>query len=173
LLNNGVELRAASSADAAACLAVQRRSAVTGYAHIFPQHIYPFPDDVVAAEWQVRLASDAQVVLAVVDGEIVGTISARPPRVEALFVVPEQWGTGVSAALHDCALELIAAAGCECAELDVMVDNARARRFYERCGWALDGRTEQSPFPPYPKLVAYRRAVSSDDGRPPRATIEG
>jgi GNAT superfamily N-acetyltransferase len=168
-----VELRAASSADAAACLAVQRRSAITGYAQIFPQDIYPFPDDVVAAEWQVRLASDVQVVVAVVDGELVGTIAVRPPRVEALFVVPEQWGTGVSAGLHDRALELIAAQGCGSAELDVMVDNARARRFYERRGWVLDGRSEQSPFPPYPMLVGYRCDLGSADERPPRATIEG
>jgi GNAT superfamily N-acetyltransferase len=152
-----VELRAASSADVEACLAVQRRSAVVGYAHIFDQAVYPFPDDVVRAEWVARLASDDQVVIALVDGEAVGTVSAHPPRLEALFVVPEHWGSGVADRLHDDALERMAASGWLAAELDVMVDNLRARRFYERLGWAPDGRGQRSPFPPYPKLLGYRR----------------
>lgn len=156
-LDGAVELRAASSADLDACLGVQRRSAVVGYAQIFDQLIYPFPDEIVRAEWAARLASEDQAIIAWVDGEAVGTVSAHPPRLEALFVVPEQWGGGVADRLHDAALELIAAAGWLAAELDVMVDNVRARRFYERHGWAPDGRGEQSPFPPYPKLLGYRR----------------
>jgi GNAT superfamily N-acetyltransferase len=156
-LDGGMELQSATTADVEACLAVQRRSAVLGYGHIFDQSIYPFPDDVVRAEWVARLASEDQVVIATVDGEPVGTASAHPPRLEALFVVPEQWGTGVAVALHDAALERVAASGWLAAELDVMVDNARARRFYERLGWTADGRGERSPFPPYPKLLGYRR----------------
>jgi GNAT superfamily N-acetyltransferase len=112
------------------------------------------------------------VVVAVVDGEIVGTVAARPPRFEALFVVPEHWGGEVSGRLHDEALRLIAAAGCGSAELDVMVDNTRARRFYERRGWVLDGRSETLPFPPYPLLVGYRRDLGNVGGAPSHATIE-
>jgi GNAT superfamily N-acetyltransferase len=160
-LDSAVELRAATSADVEACLAVQRRSAIKGYAHIFPQAEYPFPDDVVRAEWVERLGSPAEVMLAVVDDEVVGTISANPPRLEALFVVPEQWGSGVADALHDAALELIAASGCARASLDVMVDNTRARRFYARRGWLPDGRSLRSPFPPFPLLLGYRRELAS------------
>jgi GNAT superfamily N-acetyltransferase len=170
---SGVELRAASSVDVEACLAVQRRSAIKGYAHIFPQREYPFPDDTVRAEWVARLASTAQVIVAVIDAEPVGTISARPPWLEALFVVPEQWGSGVGAALHDAALERIVAAGGGSASLDVMVDNARARRFYARRGWRPDGRSESSPFPPYPKLLGYRHDLGAMVPEPPHATIEG
>jgi diamine N-acetyltransferase len=155
-------MRAGSGADVEACLAVQRRSAVVGYAHIFPQVEFPFPDDVVRAEWAARLASDAQVVMAVSEGEVVGTVSARPPRLEALFVVPESWGTGVAGQLHDRALELIVRSGSLVAELDVMVDNVRARRFYERRGWKPDGRRERSPFPPYPKLLGYRHDLARE-----------
>jgi GNAT superfamily N-acetyltransferase len=167
-----MELRVASSADAEACLVVQRRSAIKGYAHIFPQAQFPFPDDVVGAEWTARLASDAQVVVAVVDGELVGTISASPPRLEALFVVPECWGSGVAGRLHDEALERISAHGCASAELEVMVDNLRARRFYERRGWVPDGRSVRSPFPPYPMLVGYRRDLGGAGSTPVRASIE-
>jgi diamine N-acetyltransferase len=156
-LDGTVELRTATGADVEACLAVQRRSAIKGYAHIFAQAEYPFPDAIVRAEWVERLASPAEVILAVVDGEVVGTVSANPPRLEALFVVPEQWGSGVAGALHDAALERIAASGCAQASLDVMVDNARARRFYARRGWLPDGRSLRSPFPPFPLLLGYRR----------------
>lgn len=152
-----MELRPASTADVDACLAVQRRSAVVGYAHIFPQDEYPFPDDIVRAEWVDRLNSGVPVTLAVIDGAAVGTISIRPPRLESLFVVPEQWGSGVGDVLHGTALEQIRSSGWRSAELDVMVDNARARRFYEKRGWQPDGRTEVSPFPPYPRLLGYRR----------------
>jgi GNAT superfamily N-acetyltransferase len=154
-----MQLRAATSADLAACLAVQRRSAIKGYAHIFPQAEYPFPNDIVRAEWEARLASDAQVIVGIVDGVIVGTVSANPPRLEALFVVPEHWGGGVAGRLHDEALARIAAAGCAAAELVVMTENLRARRFYEHRGWLPDGRSETSPFPPYPMLLGYRHAL--------------
>lgn len=167
-----MDLRAATDADAQACLAVQRRSAVIGYAHIFPQHDYPFPGDVVHAEWVARLASPAQVVVAVEDGDLIGTVSARPPHLEALFVVPEAWGTGVGTLLHDRALDLIAAAGCAVAELEVMADNARARRFYERHEWAPDGSRSISPFPPYPSLLGYRRPLGGRDARAVRGTID-
>jgi GNAT superfamily N-acetyltransferase len=151
-----VELREATSEDADACLVVQRRSAVVGYAHIFAQDLYPFPDDVVRAEWVRRHASEAHVVVASESGELIGTVSARSAWVEALFVVPDSWGTGVAGRLLDRAVELIAASGATTARLDVMADNVRARRFYERRGWAPDGRTSVSPFPPYPKILGYR-----------------
>jgi hypothetical protein len=54
-------------------------------------------------------------------------------------------------------LAQIRSSGWLSAELDVMVDNERARRFYEKRGWQPDGRNEVSPFPPYPRLLGYRR----------------
>jgi GNAT superfamily N-acetyltransferase len=152
-----MKLRAASIDDVEACLAVQRRSAVVGYAHIFAQDVYPFPDDVVRAEWLTRFQDAVPVTLASDGDEVVGTVSVRPPRLESLFVVPEAWGSGVGLLLHNAALEQVRSSDWLAAELDVMVDNARARRFYERQGWTADGRTATSPFPPYPRLLGYRR----------------
>jgi GNAT superfamily N-acetyltransferase len=152
-----MQLRPATAEDAEACLAVQRRSAVVGYGHIFDQDVYPFPDDVVRAEWLTRFQEEVPVTLAVDGDEVVGTVSVRPPRLESLFVVPEAWGSGVGLLLHNAAIEQIASSGWLAGELDVMVDNVRARRFYDRQGWAPDGRTDTSPFPPYPRLLGYRR----------------
>jgi GNAT superfamily N-acetyltransferase len=159
-LDGVVDLRPATAVDVDACLAAQRRSAVVGYAHIFPQQEYPFPDDVVRQEWLDRFAADVPVIVALVDGEVVGTVSVRGSRLESLFVVPEQWGTGVARALHDAALGQVAAEDVPYAELDVMTANARARRFYEKLGWAPDGRTDVSPYPPFPALTGYRLALT-------------
>jgi hypothetical protein len=37
----------------------------------------------------------------------------------------------------------------------VLEQNARARRFYERRGWVLDGTERVVPFPPHPLDVGY------------------
>jgi GNAT superfamily N-acetyltransferase len=161
-----MQIRRAGPSDVDACLGVQRRSAVIGYAHIFDQEIHPFPDEIVRTEWEARLASEAEVLLAVDGAEPVGTVSTRPPRLEALFVVPERWGSGLAGQLHDAALARVRACGCAFAELDVMVDNARARRFYERLGWRPDGRVDVTPWPPYPKVLGYRHVLAA------HATIE-
>lgn len=153
-------MRAATSADVEACLAAQRSSAVVGYAHIFPQDEYPFPDAVVRQEWVDRFASDVSVTVVVVDDAVAGTVSVRGARLESLFVVPEHWGTGVARALHDAAVGQIKAGGARVAELDVMTANLRARRFYEKLGWVPDGRTDISPYPPYPTLTGYRLVLT-------------
>ena len=82
--------------------------------------------------------------------------------------MPEHWGGGVAGRLHDEALGRIAAAACG-RQLDVMVDNARARRFYERRGWVPDGRGA-SPFPPTRRSWVSPRPRLSE--APPHATIE-
>jgi GNAT superfamily N-acetyltransferase len=162
-----MQLRAATPDDIDGCVDVQRRSAVVGYSHIFDQAVYPFPADVVRAEWVARFADDVAVTVATDGAEILGTVSVRPPRLESLFVVPDCWGHGVARSLHDEAVRQISDAGWRSAELDVMVDNDRARRFYEKHGWVPDGRTATSPFPPYPKLLGYHLEL---DGR---ARIDG
>jgi ribosomal protein S18 acetylase RimI-like enzyme len=156
-----MELRRPTAADVETCLAVQRAAAVVGYVHIFDQATHPFPDDVVRGEWVERLGSDAVVLIGSVDGQPVGVIGVRGKRVEGLFVVPEQWGSGLAQQLHDEAVTRIAAGGHDSAVLHVLVDNARARRFYERNGWAADGDPSPSPWPPYPEQIAYRRVIAA------------
>lgn len=52
---------------------------------------------------------------------------------------PDAFGTGVGAALDDAAVAALVADGHASAALWVVDRNARARRFYERQGWAPDG----------------------------------
>jgi GNAT superfamily N-acetyltransferase len=154
-----VELRRATSADVEVCLSIQKASVLVGYVHIFDQTTHPFPDAAVRLEWIDRLDGAGVITIGVVDGVASGVIGARGDRVEALFVVPDQWGTGLAGQLHDHALGLITAAGFDSAVLDVLVDNTRARRFYERRGWAADSEPVPSPWDPFPSMLSYRRPL--------------
>lgn len=57
----------------------------------------------------------------------------------ALYAHPDHWSTGTGRGLMDATLAHLAAAGMAPVLLWVFHDNARARRFYERAGFAPDG----------------------------------
>jgi GNAT superfamily N-acetyltransferase len=58
-----------------------------------------------------------------------------------LYVVPAHWSTGVGRALTEAALDGLRAAGYRRAVLWTLIENARARRFYDKAGFAPDGAT--------------------------------
>jgi ribosomal protein S18 acetylase RimI-like enzyme len=60
-------------------------------------------------------------------------------EVYALYVSPDWWSTGTGRSLMAAALTALSQAGYQRAVLWVLADNARARRFYERAGFAADG----------------------------------
>lgn len=62
-------------------------------------------------------------------------------RLEALLTVPEAWGKGVGPALMERALADMAEAGVEAAHVWPFGENRRARRFYEKHGFAPSGKT--------------------------------
>ncbi len=82
-------------------------------------------------------------------GRIVGFAGFGPARdkdleagaqeVYAIYVDPEELSTGAGRALMDAALERCRAAGAPLVSLWVLTGNERARRFYERAGFAADG----------------------------------
>jgi ribosomal protein S18 acetylase RimI-like enzyme len=59
----------------------------------------------------------------------------------ALYVTPAWWSTGTGRALMDSVLAALEAERYRRVVLWVLADNARARRFYERAGFAADGGT--------------------------------
>jgi GNAT superfamily N-acetyltransferase len=60
-------------------------------------------------------------------------------EVYALYVTPDWWSTGTGRSLMSRAVAALTDAGYARAVLWVLEANARARRFYERAGWAPDG----------------------------------
>jgi GNAT superfamily N-acetyltransferase len=86
--------------------------------------------------WWVFVAEEAE--------RVVGFASVGDSRDErgkgelsAIYVLPEAWGFGAGSALMASALEELR--GYSSATLWVLEDNPRARGFYEREGWILDG----------------------------------
>jgi ribosomal protein S18 acetylase RimI-like enzyme len=64
-----------------------------------------------------------------------------PAELYAIYVVPSRWSTGAGSALLDGVLALAAQSGYTDISLWVLEANARARRFYERVGFALTGES--------------------------------
>jgi GNAT superfamily N-acetyltransferase len=60
-------------------------------------------------------------------------------EVYALYVAPDWWSTGTGRSLMTAALAALSQGGYRRAVLWVLSGNARARRFYERAGFAADG----------------------------------
>lgn len=100
---------------------------------------------------------DACAWVAEREGVIVGMAIASGAELRDLYVVPAAWGTGVGVELMRVALDWIAVRGAQEALLWVGEDNLRARRFYEREGWAADGGTRTSPLGPVE--LRYRRPL--------------
>lgn len=139
-----------------------RETALVAYAHIFPPDRYPFPDEQVRAHWGrivARHGVDAEVIVAEVAGDVVGAVVGAPGKLESMFVVPAYWGTGAADELHAAALDVSRRSGQARCRLDVLEQNLRARRFYERHGWRRDGRSDVGAHPPHPVVVGYSIAL--------------
>jgi ribosomal protein S18 acetylase RimI-like enzyme len=103
------------------------------------------------AMWTRILSNErVSVHVAEIDGGIVAFVSVGPSRDDdadgelyAIYALPHAWGTGVGAALMRAGIGSMRDAGYRDAILYVLDDNPRARRFYEREGWALDGGTKR------------------------------
>jgi GNAT superfamily N-acetyltransferase len=153
-----VTIRAATRDDADGITDVQVASWRAGYAHVFPDSVL-YADDFDSTRrtfWRAwRFAPGHRIAVAALPGEgtvdrIVGFSSYGPERerargftgrgeVWALYLHPDTWGTGVADALIEHVEIRLLAEGFETAVLWVLDDNPRARRFYEKHGWAATG----------------------------------
>jgi GNAT superfamily N-acetyltransferase len=139
-------LRGPASAEAELLAEIQQAAAVVGYRHIYGDEV--FPRDTVFRRWRSSSAS------AFIAGDI-GFAAVSPPLLEALYVRPEAWGTGVAALLHELALAELRDREVKTAELWVLEENERARRFYERRGWTHHGLARRASCPPRPIELHY------------------
>ena len=140
-------IRTATAADAPNLAGVQLRSALAGFAHIFPEAIPKPTQRELEAEWVDLLASpDRSVIVAEVADEAVGVVAFGSDR-EAhlgtdcillkLYVGPEHGGVGLGTRLYDSAIAALRSAGFSRVRLWVLERNLVARRMYERRGWRL------------------------------------
>ncbi|MFD7072040.1 GNAT family N-acetyltransferase [Streptomyces sp. NPDC059913] len=144
--------------DCAAVTRLRARGWRAAYAGLVPETYLDAMERDVAEDTERRraaLARGGPLVNLVAEADGPGVIgwacygplqgpAAAPERGElyALYAAPERIGTGTGRALTAEVLARAAARGLTCLELWVLKENARARRFYERAGFAADGAEE-------------------------------
>jgi ribosomal protein S18 acetylase RimI-like enzyme len=112
--------------------------------------------------------------IAVDDDDVLGMVCVGAGRdddlpgvgeVWALYVSPDRWRSGVGWALLVKGKQLLIEAGFTEGFLWVLRDNARARRFYERAGWHVDGVTKTVEIGGRALVeVRYRTSLAGDAG---------
>ena len=111
------------------------------------------------ADWEELLGEPkpGRFVLVAAEGAtLLAFAVVEDAEVSALHVRPDRRRTGVGKRLLDESLARLRAAGHEEAELWVLVDNVRARRFYEREGWTCSGETKPALPPTDIFEIRYR-----------------
>lgn len=86
------------------------------------------------------------------EGRVVGFVSAGPSRDEdveigtgevyAIYIETDHLGSGLGSRLFETAIDWLRSNRFSRATLWVLDSNSRARRFYEKAGWAPDGATK-------------------------------
>ena len=82
--------------------------------------------------------ANGQVIVAEIDGEIAGFAAVVGGELDGLFVEPDMWGGGVGRALADAATHEARKRGLALK----VIANPRARRFYEHCGFSVEGKVQ-------------------------------
>ena len=151
-----MEIRPARPEDAAAVAAVHVRTWQAAYESVFGAERLAVLDDQLprrVERWERVLREEGGVWVAEEDGRIVGFVSVGPEREDptlgelyAIYVLPKAWGSGAGTALMEEAVGALRDGYGGEAVLWVLEDNPRARRFYEREGWSLDGGRKTDTF---------------------------
>ena len=161
-----LDIRPGSAADAAEIRQVRRETWIAAYTGIIdratidrataePPSGRPAPDPPPNVRTLVAVGGDDPAVIgfasfgperAVVSASYPavpqpGGLTALPGELYALYVTPAWWSTGTGRTLMGAAMTALTEAGYPRVVLWVLADNARARRFYERAGFAPDGVT--------------------------------
>jgi ribosomal protein S18 acetylase RimI-like enzyme len=128
--------------DALGVARVQVETWQATYAHVLPpERLQALSVEERAVQWRTN-----PPIVAEVDGEVVGFVSVGASRdadadgeLYAIYVLPKHWSTGAGRALMEAGEAALRGLRHHDVVLWVLEDNPRARRFYERAGWATDG----------------------------------
>lgn len=156
-MNTPVTIRPATRADADAIARVHVTAWQVGYRGLIDDG---YLDSLDVAEWadqnRTHMTSREHAkewLVAEGSGEIFGFTSYGQYRtgrhgdksgstadgeVHAMYVHPDHWGAGTGRKLLSAAVGDLSARGCDPIRLWTPTGNARARRFYERYGFATD-----------------------------------
>lgn len=143
-----LSLRPGTLDDMPALGEVFYRSRLAAYREIIaPEDLEAVPAAALTAWWTERWTYERDThrfTVAERDGRLVGFTYVGPDedddgalQLYAIHLEPEEQGRGTGRALM---IDALAHMAGRPAVLWVLTDNARTRRFYERGGWAPDGR---------------------------------
>lgn len=154
-----LKIREANAGDASRIAGMHVRSWLVAYRSFAPaEYLASLDQDAHRlAYWQPRLEAarpGSRTWIAFLSGIPAGFVNNEPPHEDAapteavpdgvgwldhIHLAPEFRGRGVGQALFRTSMDALAAEGFAEAVLWVYADNAEARAFYERMGWAPDG----------------------------------
>jgi len=174
-------IRPVAERDLTAVAHLHQRSRSAAYSGFLPAaalEAVPMASMVVYWEERWRYERDNhRMTVATEHGEIVGFTYLGPDEepetgiLHAIHVSPDAQGRGVGGALMADALEKLAADGWRRAVLWVLAENAHARAFYERGGWAPDGEARDEYIgPTVVNQVRYARPLKGEENRPGEST---
>jgi ribosomal protein S18 acetylase RimI-like enzyme len=149
-----MDVRRARLEDARAIADVHAQTWRGAYEHVFgAERLTRVTPAARLPQWERILATGQSDVFVAADGGIVGFVSTGDSRdadadaeLYAIYVLPQAWGSGAGAELMRAGLAAMQARTGGDAVLWVLEDNPRARRFYEREGWALDGERKEDDY---------------------------
>ena len=151
-----MHVRRARRDDAHAIAQVHAETWQQAYEHVFgTERLATVSVDARAEQWERILSAGQTDVFVAEDDDdgIVGFVSTGDSRdadaeveLYAIYVLPRAWGTEAGTALMRAAVAAMSARATGDAVLWVLEDNPRARRFYEREGWALDGERKEDEY---------------------------
>jgi GNAT superfamily N-acetyltransferase len=163
-------LRAATVADAERLVAAVA-DGLEVYRSFTPDRWEPPAAETI--EGQRERMADADVICLVADDDagLAGQLTVQPAWTSArsvdepglahlsnLFVRRDRWGSGLARIRHDAALEAARERGFTAMRLFSAAGQARARRFYEREGWAVVGEPWHEDALAL-DMVEYRRSL--------------
>lgn len=167
-----IDIRAATSADAPAIAEIHVASWRATYPGIVPaSYLAGLSVEQRATTWRDVLdAGRSHVALASTEGEPRGWIAYGPTRdtdkdsawgeIGAIYLHPSHCGLGIGAALVAHARRSLHDAGHRRVSLWVLVDNRRAKAFYEREGFVAERDTKTFEIDGVPiEEIRYWRAL--------------
>jgi ribosomal protein S18 acetylase RimI-like enzyme len=173
-LSEPVEIRQARHSDAAGIAAVHVRTWQAAYRGLVPDaHLDSMSVESRTEVWRDALArgEPENVWVAAVGSEIAGWIAfgacrdadgTRTGEIEAVYVAAQYWGGGLGRALWLQARSCLTQRGFRRVTLWVLLENARAIRFYRAAGFAPEPGTEKEIDIGGRALMEMRYAVDLD-----------
>lgn len=163
-------IRKAQLNDTAAMAAIHCRSWEAAYPGIITADAIAAKNAGRPAQWRQSLWGVHNNYIALWDSVPAGLLGLFSPcrdkdlpqagEVGAIYLLPEFWGTDIGRPLLEFGVAELHKLGHDTVTLWVLEQNLRARRFYEKCGFAADGARKELEQSGAVMEVRYRLSVT-------------